>query len=52
MKQVLKNESMVQALLQELTPKLRTVGYWLGEVISDTIDEVVDFITNEDKKYE
>ena len=52
MKQILKNESVVQALLQELAPELRAVGYWLGEAISDTIDEVVDFLTNEDEKYE
>ena len=27
----------------------RTVGCWLGETISDVIDEVVDFITDEEK---
>ena len=52
MKQILQNESMVQALLQEVTPGLRTVGCWLGETISDVIDEVVDFITDEERKYE
>lgn len=49
MKQILQNESMVQALLQEVTPGLRTVGCWLGETISDVIGEVVDFITDEEK---
>lgn len=49
MKQILQNESVVQALLQEITPGLRTVGCWLGETISDVIDEVVDFITDEEK---
>ena len=49
MKQILQNESMVQALLQEVTPGLRTVSCWLGETISDVIDEVVDFITDEER---
>lgn len=49
MKQILQNESMEQALLQEVTPGLRTVGCWLGETISDVIDEVVDFITDEER---
>lgn len=52
MKQILKNESVAQALLHEIAPGLRTVGYWLGESISYIIDEVVDFITDEDEKYE
>lgn len=52
MKQLLQNESVAQALLQEITPGLRTVGCWLGETISDVIDEVVDFITDEAKEYE
>ena len=52
MKQILQNESMVQALLQEISPGLRTVGHWLGETIGDVIDEVVDFITDEEKEYE
>jgi hypothetical protein len=40
---------MGQTLLQEITPGLRTVGCWLGEIINDVIDEVVDFITDEEK---
>jgi hypothetical protein len=49
MKEILKNESDVQELLQELTPGLRAIGYWLGETIGNAIDEVVDFITNKDE---
>ena len=49
MKQILQNESVAQALLQEITPGLRIVGCWFGETISDVIDEVVDFITDEEK---
>lgn len=49
MKQILQNESVAQALLHEITPGLCSVGYWLGETISDVIDEVVDFITDEEK---
>ena len=52
MKQILQNENVVQVLLQEISPGLRTVGYWLGETIGDVIDEVVDFITDEEKEYE
>lgn len=52
MKQILQNESVVQALLNEITPGLRTIGDWLGETIGDVIDEVVDFITNEEQEYE
>ena len=49
MKEILKNESVVQVLLQEFTPGLRAIGYWLGETIGNAIDEVVDFITNKDE---
>ena len=49
MKQILQNEGVIQTLLQEITPGLRTVGCWLGEIISDVIDKVVDFITDEEK---
>ena len=49
MKQILQNEGVIQTLLQEVTPGLRTVGCWLGETISDVIGEVVDFITDEEK---
>lgn len=49
MKQILQNEGVIQTLLQEITPGLRTVGCWLGEIISDVIGEVVDFITDKEK---
>lgn len=49
MKQILQNEGVIQTLLQEITPGLRTVGCWLGEIISDVIDKVVDFITDEER---
>ena len=49
MKQILQNEGVIQTLLQEITPGMRTVGCWLGEIISDVIDKVVDFITDEER---
>lgn len=52
MKQILHNESVAQILLHEITPGLRTIGYWLGETIGYAIDEVVDFITDEEQAYE
>lgn len=49
MKQILQNESMLQGLLQEIAPGLRSIGNWLGEGISYAIDELVDFITDKDE---
>ena len=42
MKQIANNNSVVQVAMQILAPILDNAGNWLGRVINDGIDKIVD----------